>query len=471
MSTRLESLAAELDALRSEIDGLDKIEEPTEEQAARFAAALTEWDTKKAEHDELAARAEKVASVRSAALASGVTERGQFEAPNVIVRNDPADVLSDHSLRGSARTRALTDANLRAIEHQGTGNREDQVHFETVLKRHAGDHRWAENILARSTPTYASAFSKLMTGNVALLDEAERTAMSIGTAANGGYLVPTALDPTVMLTNAGSSNVMRAAGTRKVTLTEGNIWYGVTSAGATASWDAELAEVSDDTPTFGSQTITCYKAQAFVQTSVEAFEDIAGLQSDVLMILADAKDRLEGAAHMTGSGSAPQGLFTLVCASTTLRTTSTTAATIGEVDVHALYRALPIRFRGRGTFVMNPLYSLAIKRLGTAVSSAFSGDLTQPVTDRILGRPLLESDDCPTTQTTTALDQEIVFADLAQYTIVDKPGGTSIEFIPWLTNTSNNLPDGRRGWYMRWRTGAGMPVLQGGVWLADKTSA
>ena len=470
MSTRLESLVGELDALRSEIADLDKIEQPTEDQAARFAAALAEWDTKKAEHDELSARAEKVASVRSAAL-GGAVERGQFEAPAVIVRNDPTDVLNDHSLRGSARTRALVDANLRAIEGQTTGERSDEAHFEQVVKRHAGHHAWAENILARSTPEYASAFSKLMTGNVALLDEAERTAMSIGTAANGGYLVPTALDPTVMLTNAGSSNVMRAAGTRKVTLTDGNVWYGVTSAGATASWDAELAEVSDDTPTFGQQSITCYKAQAFVQASVEAFQDIAGLQSDLLMILADAKDRLEGTAHMTGSGSAPQGLFTLVCGSTTLRTTSTTAATIGEVDIHALYRALPIRFRNAGTFVMNPLYSLAIKRLGTAVSSAFSGDLTQPVTDRILGKPLLESDDAPTTQTTTALDQEIVFASLDQYTIVDKPGGTSIEFIPWLTNTANNLPDGRRGWYMRWRTGAGMPVLQAGVWLADKTSA
>ena len=38
-------------------------------------------------------------------------------------------------------------------------------------------------------------------------------------------------------------------------------------------------------------------------------------------------------------------------------------------------------------------------------------------------------------------------------------------------NTGNNLPDGRKGWYLNWRTGAGMPVLQGGVWLADKTSA
>ena len=176
MSTRLESLVGELDALRSAIADLDKIEQPTEDQAARFAAALAEWDTKKAEHDELSARAEKVASVRTAAL-GGTVERGQFEAPAVIVRNDPTDVLNDHSLRGSARTRALVDANLRAIEGQTTGERSDEAHFEQVVKRHAGHHAWAENILARSTPEYASAFSKLMTGNVALLDEAERTAL------------------------------------------------------------------------------------------------------------------------------------------------------------------------------------------------------------------------------------------------------------------------------------------------------
>jgi hypothetical protein len=114
-----------------------------------------------------------------------------------------------------------------------------------------------------------------------------------------------------------------------------------------------------------------------------------------------------------------------------------------------------------GSFVANPLYNLAIKRLGTAISSSFSGDLTQPVTDRILGRPVVESDDAPTTQTTTALDQEVVFAKLDEYTIVDKPGGTSIEFVPHLFNVANNLPDGRRGWFMYWRTGGDMPEPRG----------
>jgi HK97 family phage major capsid protein len=64
---------------------------------------------------------------------------------------------------------------------------------------------------------------------------------------------------------------------KTVTLTEGNVWHGVTTAGVTASWDGELAEVSDDSPAVATASITVYKAQGFVQASVEAFQDIAGL--------------------------------------------------------------------------------------------------------------------------------------------------------------------------------------------------
>jgi len=296
--------------------------------------------------------------------------------------------------------------------------------------------------------------------------------MNVGANTNGGYLVPTHLDPTLILTNAGSANALRSAGTRKVTLTQGSVWNGATTDGVTGSWDGELVEVSDDSPTVGRQSITVYKGTAYVQASVEAFEDIANLQSDVLALFGDARDRMEGAAQATGSGSGqPLGLFTAINASASLRVTSTTAATIGEVDIHALYRAVPQRWRGRGTWVANSLYTLAVKRLGTAVSSAYSGDLTMPVSERWLGRPVLETDDAPATQTTTALDQEIVFADLSQFVIVDKPGSTSVEFIPHLFNTANNLPDGRRGWVMYWRTGSGMPALQAGRVLVDKTSA
>jgi HK97 family phage major capsid protein len=432
-----------------------------------------QWDEGKAYVAETRKVLARYDEARELAAKPGHIERATPpQAPNFNPSRDPFAVLEDRSLHGAPLTRALVDANLRAVEGKVVGGEGNERHFEQVLKRHAGNTRWAHTILARQRPEYASGFAKLVTGRGDLLDPEERAAMAVGTNTAGGHLVPTHLDPTLMLTNAGSSNIMRQHA-RVVTLIEGNVWNGVTTAGVTASWDAELTEVSDDSPAVAKVSITVNKPQAFIQASIEAFEDITGLTSDVLMLFADARDRLEGAGHMTGTGSSnqPKGLFTAINASASLQVTSTTAAVIGEVDIHALYRALPVRWRNMGSFVANPLYTLAVKRLGTAVSSSYSGDLREPVSERWLGRPVVESDDAPTTQTTTALDQEIAFAPLNEYVIVDKPGSASVEFIPHMFNTSNNLPDGRRAWYMHWRTGADMPNVAAGRILVDKTSA
>jgi HK97 family phage major capsid protein len=392
-------------------------------------------------------------------------------APNVVVKNDPYEALrrrpdqSDQEYR-----RALSDGLLRSNEDRIDGG-DNQSHFEKLVKRHIGDTGWAANLLARSRDEYAEGFAKMVTGRGEFLTNEERAALAVGTNTQGGYLVPTHLDPTLIITNAGTSNVIRSVA-RVVTLTQGSTWNGVTTAGATASWDPELTEVSDDSPSVGRVSVTAYKAQALIQATIEAFEDVSGLTGDVAMLLADARDRLEGAAHAVGSGSGqPTGIFTALDANTNVEVTSTTAATIGLPDIHGLYRSVPVRWRSRGTWLMNPLYNLAIKALGTAVSATYTTDLTQPVSDRILGRPVVESDDAPSTQTTTALDNEIVFGDFSNFLIVDKPGGTSIEFIPHLFNPANNLPDGRRAWYMHWRTGSDSVNDLAFRLLQDKTSA
>jgi HK97 family phage major capsid protein len=95
------------------------------------------------------------------------------------------------------------------------------------------------------------------------------------------------------------------------------------------------------------------------------------------------------------------------------------------------------------------------------------------VSERWIGRPVVESDDMPTTQTTTALDNEIILGDFSNYVVVDKPGGMSVYFIPpgVLSNTSNNRPDGRVGWLAYWRTGADAANISAFRLLQDKTSA
>ncbi len=400
------------------------------------------------------------------------TGDGTRSAPNVIVKNDPFEALENRSgMSGQEYRKALVDANLRAAEHNIEGN-DNQVQFEKLVKRHASDTDWAKTVLARSRPEYTSAWSKIMRGRPEMLTNEERAALAVGTNTQGGYLVPTHLDPTLILTNDGSSNVMRGIA-RVVTLTNGaNVWHGVSTAGVTASWDGELTEVSDDTPSLAGPSVPVHSAKSLVQASIEAFEDIDGLASDVLMMFADARDRLEGAAHMTGSGSGqPTGIYTALDANTNVELFATTAAAIGEVDLSALYKAVPVRYRRNSAWVMNPTYNLAIKRLGTAVSSAFSGDLRLSPTDAILGRPVVESDDAPMTASTTTVDNTIVFGDFSNYVIVDKPGSTSVEFIPHLFGTTNNLPTGTRAWYMHFRTGAGSVNDKAFRLLQDKTSA
>ncbi|GIH27620.1 hypothetical protein Aph01nite_59300 [Acrocarpospora phusangensis] len=440
--------------------------------------AQARWDELSAERSKLNASIQKdderraVARDLSAKPANVEAGDGARSAPAVHITRDPFEALENRSgLSGQAYKTALVEANLRAAEFK-IEDGANQSHFERLLKRHGNSEAWSKNLLARSRPEYASAWSKLVTGRSELLTVEERAALAVGTNAQGGYLVPTHLDPTLILTNDGSANVMRGLA-RVVTLTGGaNTWNGVSTAGVTASWDGELTEVSDDTPSVSGPSIPLRSAKALVAASIEAFEDIENLTSDVLMLFADSRDRLEGAAHMTGNGtSAPRGIFTALDANTNVELVSTTAATIGEVDIHGVYRAVGQRFRGQGTWVMNPVYNLAIKRLGTAVSSAYSGDLTMPVSDRILGRPVVETDDAPSTQTTTTRDNEVVYGDFKNYVIVDKPGSTSVEFLPHLFNTANNLPDGRRAWYMHFRNGGDSVNDLAFRLLQDKTSA
>ena len=442
----LHAEAAEIDA--DETRSADEVNARVDAIVARNAEIKADMDAKKARIVEL----EKIESERNA-------------APTFTFIKPTETVPVADAARMDARS--ASELVARQAEERGIG----ADYARALIKRHRSDLAWVRNIAARATDVYESAFQKCITGRSEFLTAEERAAIAVGTNTQGGYLVPTHLDPTLILTNNGSSNAIRAI-SRVVTLTNENVWHGVTTSGSSFSWDPELTEVSDDSPTYVGPAITAHQAQGFIQATANAFDDIANLSSDVLMLFADGRDRLEGTAHCTGSGTnEPFGIFTALDANTNVEVTSTTAATIGLVDLQGLKRSVPIRFRRNGSWVMNPVYSDAIQALGTAVSASFSTDITQEATRTLLGRPVVETDDAPTTQTTTVRDNEVVYGDFSNYVIVDKPGSTSIEFIPHLFNTANNLPDGRRGWFMRFRSGADSVNDLAFRLLQDKTSA
>ena len=467
---RLEEIRARLAELKPEIASLGENEEITDDEARSLDEKITEFDTLQTELAPLEERAAKLAKIAAMEIMAVSGDGSKRTANNARKDREVFDVLEDRSLAPSERRRALVDGLLRANE--GIEGGANQSHFEKVVKRHASDRTWAENMLARSRPEYGDAWVKLITGQAHLLtDDEKRAAITVATATAGGYLTPTLLDPTIVLTNDGTSNVVRAQST-VVTQAIGSDWNGVTSAGVTASFDGEVVEVSDDTPAFAAVNIPLFKAQAFVQGSIESFQDIAGLQGEIVSMFADAKDRLEGAAHCTGNGStAPKGIFTALDADAGSEVTSTTAATIGEVDLAAVYDGLPVRHRSNAKWLMNPIWDLAIRRLGTAVGYLYTTDLTGMTGQALYGKEVILSDDAPEVTTTTALDQRVAFLDFKKYYIVDAPGSFAVEYIPHMFATANNLPNGTRGLYAYWRTGADFVDSNAGRLLLDKTSA
>lgn len=453
----LEQMRARLAAIEAERRGIHEAagDNPLNDEQTTRWSALDDEDTTLRGQIEGEERAERVRE-----------SRARWGSVNVVRTGDIS-----YEIRSDVRPDARRDLLVRAMEGR-ISDGANQSYFEAIVKRHARrDLAWARNILARANPVYDDAWRMIMQGNGILLTEEQRAAVAVGTGTQGGFLVPTHLDPTLILTNSGSSNIVRSM-SRVVTLTQENVWHGVSTAGVTASWDAELAEVSDDSPTFSNPSVPVYGGQAFIQATLDALAD-TDIADDVLMLFGDARDRLEGAAHAAGSGvGQPTGIFTaLAAASPSVNVVSTAAAAIALADIHAVYRSVPVRWRGRSSWLANPLYSLAVKALGTALSASYSTDITQPVADRLIGRPLVESDDAPTTQTTTALDPEMVLGDFSNFVIVDKPGSTTTQFIPTLFNTANNLPDGRVGWYMRWRNGSDSVNDNAFRLLVDKTSA
>jgi HK97 family phage major capsid protein len=315
--------------------------------------------------------------------------------------------------------------------------------------------RLAQLALATSSPEYVRAFAKLANsqGNLGSLDPEEQRAvqraMSLTDAA-GGYLVPFQLDPTVILTSNGSFNQVRQIA--RTVVATGDVWNGVSAGAVQWSWDAEAAEVSDDSPTFAQPSIPIYKANGFVPISIEAFEDAANVSQEVGTLLAEGKDELESKTFVTGTGvGQPTGIVTALTGTASV-VPSATADTFAAADVYALDGALPARHRARASWLANRAIYNLVRRFDTQGGANLWTQLGADVPAQLLGRPVAEAEEMDSTVTATAANHLLIFGNFQRYVIADRVG-TTVEFIPHLFG-ANRRPTGQRGWFAYYRAGA-----------------
>ena len=469
--------AGEVHARMEEINELDT---PSEDENIEFRSLADEFQTL-VSHIESYERDERLAMVRAASgkisgprrmrTEAGTSQGGRsdYDRDSILEPDSVEDCrfrnpwdLSE--VRTYGRDRGEVNAELRsralsAIE-KITGTSDDvRQAATTIIERFDEGGKLARQCLLTSSPAYTRAWAKMACnpGGAMLSVEEQRAvdevrAMSL-TDAGGGYLVPFQLDPTVIITSAGSRNDIRQFA--RTVVATGDVWHGVSSGAVSWSWDAEGAEVSDDTTTFAQPTVDIYKAAGFVPISIEALQDEANVTAEVAKLLAFGKDSLEATAFITGNGTtAPTGIVTALDG-TAAEISPATAETFALADVYGTYDALASRHRGNGSWLANNLMYSRIRQFDANGGAGLWETIGNGRPANLIGRPVGEAEamDGSINAAATSDNFVLLFGDFSNYVIADRIG-MSVEFIPHLFHTSNNRPSGSRGWFAHYRVGA-----------------
>lgn len=458
MKKRSEVLTEEMEALRAEVKVIEENEEATEEDLSRSESLLAEWDEKAALRTKALGREQQVDEVLRARLEPERVEPmipvDGRRGPEVMRKVEPYETTNDlvrslwnHSSYDEtdtiSRALAAVDNAPRHVDDKGKEHLHDLLHMDN---RHAP--LIARHMLLTGSDEYHDQFREYVASRGTYVGEALRAAMSL-TDAQGGYLVPFTLDPTIILTNVGAANPFRQISTIKTIATD--TWNGVTSAGVTAEWTAEGTEAADASPTLAQPTITPKKADAWVFGSYEVLAD-SGFASELGRLLGDAKDRLEAAAFATANTGAtiPRGVVAAVQAVTASIVTSAATGVFAVDDVYNTSDALRPRDAAQASWVANKKIFSLTRRFDTAGGSSFWANLGMGVPNQLLGQPTYEAS--AMTGVVTTGSNVLLAGNFSEYYIVDRVG-MAVMYDPIVKGT-NGRPTGQGGWFAFWRVGA-----------------
>lgn len=456
---RSEVLAEEMTALRSEIKVIEEMEEPTDEDLSRAEACLGEWDVKKELYDKALDREAKVDAVMRAAIEPANREpaAGPRRTPELMRKVEAYTPESYEELRRSLHNgnhfdgaSAISRAKAATEQFNSLVSDASKTHIFQLLEAESTHSPFvARHILMASSQEYQQEFREFVMSQGQLVGTAMRTAMSL-TSANGGYLVPVQLDPTIVLTNNGAVNPLRELGTVK-TIANSNVYNGVTSAGVNAEWLTEGSQAADASPTFGQISVTAHKAAVYLFGSYEMLSD-SGFSTELAGLFADGKNRLEADAMATANTAAdrPRGVVAGVLAVTASIVTSATTGAFVAGDVFNTYDAQAARHQLGGAWLANQKIYSKVRQFSTNQGANFWTTIGGGQPAELLGLPTYTASSM--TATVGNGTNILLVGEFSNYYIVDRIG-FSVQYVPVVIG-ANQRPTGQAGWMGYWRVGA-----------------
>jgi HK97 family phage major capsid protein len=272
----------------------------------------------------------------------------------------------------------------------------------------------------------------------------------------GGYLVPLTIDPSVMITSAGSINPLRQI-SRVVTIATES-YRGVSSSGVTAEFKSEGAEASDASPTLAQPTIPVYLGEAFVPFSFEIAMDGMGFMDELAKLLFDGAEQLNNIKYTLGSGTGePTGIITsLVATGGSGIVPSAVTDTFGKADVFALQNALAPRFSASAQWCAHLATINAMRLMETSNGGRLFPELSSDP-PMLLGRKINELSNMDGTITGSAENYVLLYGDFQAGNVIVQRLGSTLEIIPNLVG-ANRRPTAERGALLWWRTGSNVVV-------------
>lgn len=267
----------------------------------------------------------------------------------------------------------------------------------------------------RGSDEYRSAFWRAIRYTRNALDAHEVRALQVGVDSEGGYIVPSEFEQT-LVQGLTDQNIMRGLATVITTSSDRSVPV-VTSHGS-ASWISEEGPYTEGDEAFGQKVLYAHKVGTLIKVSEELLQDAAfNLEQYLASEFARRIGAAEEAAFVNGNGvGKPMGV--VQDASVGVSAAATNAVTADElID---LFHSLGRPYRPRATWMMADATAKAVRKLkGGDGQYMWQSGLQAGQPDRLLGRPVAISDSMPGM---TASSKSILFGDFSYYWIADRQG-------------------------------------------------
>ena len=246
-------------------------------------------------------------------------------------------------------------------------------------------------------------------------------ALSEGTDADGGFLVPDTFEKT-LIDGLNDALVIRQLA-HVFTTASGAHKIPIVSAHGSASWTDEGASIPETTQKFSEKSIGAHKLTALIKVSEELLNDSAfDLESYFRQEFNRQISNAEEDAFVSGTGTdRPFGLFDDKGGGEVGVTTAAANAITAD-ELIDLYHSLRAPYRKKAVWLLNDSTIQAIRKLKDENKQyLWQPSLQVGLPDTLLGRPVYSSNSIPGI---AAGKKVIAFGDLSYYWIGDREGIT-----------------------------------------------